>query len=128
MVKELSSDVSVDEYIDFDREVVTAQPTFEVEDIAWRQLSRQAAINAVLGSPEDQESDEEVAEEEITTEDPFSISSISEALQLVDCVADFIRQFDDSEMSTSLDHVNDKLQVIMISNRKQKFITDFFRA
>ena len=36
LVKELSTDVSAAEYIDFDREVVTSQPSIDVKNIAWR--------------------------------------------------------------------------------------------
>ena len=35
LVKELSTDVSAVKYIDFDREVVTSQPSFDVKNIAW---------------------------------------------------------------------------------------------
>ena len=35
LVKELSTDVSAAEYIDFDREVVTSQPSIDVKNIAW---------------------------------------------------------------------------------------------
>ena len=54
LVKELSTDVSAAEYIDFDREVVTSQPSIDVKNIAWRQESRQNAIDTVMGCHNDQ--------------------------------------------------------------------------
>ena len=35
LVKELSTDVSAGEYIDFDREVATSQPSIDVKNKAW---------------------------------------------------------------------------------------------
>ena len=55
LVKELSTNVSAAEYIDFDREVVTSQPSIDVKNIAWRQESRQNAIDTVMGCHSDQE-------------------------------------------------------------------------
>ena len=54
LVKELSTDVSAGECIDFDREVVTSQPSIDVKNIAWRQESRQNAIDTVMGCHNDQ--------------------------------------------------------------------------
>ena len=44
LVKELSTDVSAAEYIDFDREVTTSQPSIDVKNIALRQQSRENPI------------------------------------------------------------------------------------
>ena len=86
MVKELSTDVSAAECIDFDREVVTSQPSIDVKNIAWRQESRQKAIDIVMGCHNDKEllKDIEIDDEEVTIDDSLAIKSISEALQLVD--------------------------------------------
>ena len=54
LVKELSTDVSAAEYIDFDREVVTSQPSIDVKNIACRQESCQNAIDTVMGCHNDQ--------------------------------------------------------------------------
>ena len=55
LVKELSTDVSAAEYIDFDGEVVTSQPSIDVKNIAWWQESRQNVIDTVIGCYNDQE-------------------------------------------------------------------------
>ena len=118
MVKELSTDVSTVEYIDFDREVVTSQPSIDVKNIAWRQESRQ----------NDQEhlKDIESDDEEVTIDNSLAIKSISEALQLVDRITCFTRQYEDGEINESLEVVTEKLQDIMIRNRQQKKVTDYF--
>ena len=124
LVKELSTDVSAAEYIDFDREVVTSQPSIDVKNIAWRQESRKNAIDTVMSCHNDQ--DIESDDEEVTIDDSLAIKSISEALQLVDRITCFIRQYEDGEINESLEVVTEKLQDIMIRNRQQKKITDYF--
>ena len=128
MVKELSTDISAAEYIDFDREVVTSQPSIDVKSIAVREESRQNAIDTVMGCRNDQEhlKDTESDDEEVTIADSLAIKSISEVLQLVDRITCFTRQYEDGEINESLEVVTEKLQEIMIRNRQQKKITDYF--
>ena len=128
MVKELSIDVSAAEYINFDREVVTSQPSIDVKNIAWPQESCQNAIDTVMGCHNDQKhlKDIESDDEEVTIDDSLAIKSISEALQLVNQITCFIRQYEDGEINESFKVVTEKLQYIMIRNRQQKKITDYF--
>ena len=111
-----------------DREVVTSQPLIDVKNIAWRQESRQNAIDTVMGCHNDQEhlKDIESDDEEVTIDDSLAIKSISEALQLVDWITCFTRQYEDGEINESLEVVTEKLQDIMVRNRQQKKITDYF--
>ena len=128
MVKELSTDVSAAEYIDFDREVVTIQPSIDVKNIAWPPESRQNAIDTVRGCHNDQEhlKDIESDDEEVTMDDSLAIKSITEALQLVDRITCFTRQYEDGKINESLEVVTEKLQDMMIRNRQQMKITDYF--
>ena len=48
LFKELLTDVSAAEYINFDREVIPSQPSIDVKNMAWRQKSRQNAIDSVM--------------------------------------------------------------------------------
>ena len=86
LVKELSTDVSATECNNFDREVVTSQPSIDVKNIARRQDSRQNTIDIVMGCHNNQENlkDIESDDEEVNIDDSLAIKSISEALQLVD--------------------------------------------
>ena len=97
MVKELSIEVSAAEYIDFDREVVTSQPSIDVKNIAGRQESRQNAIYTVMGCHNDQEhlKDMESDDEEVSIDDSLAVKSISETLQLVDRIMCFTRKYED---------------------------------
>ena len=128
LVKELSTDVSAAEYINFDREIVTSQPSIDVKNMAWRQESCQNAIDTVMGCHNDQKhlKDIESDNEEVAIDDSLVIKSISEALQLVDQITCFIRQFEDGKINESFEVVTEKLQYIMIRNRQQKKITDYF--
>ena len=123
LLKELSTDVSAAEDIDFDREVVTSQASINVKNIALLQESRQNATDTVTGCHNDQEhlKDIESDNEEVAIDDFLAIKSISEALKLVDRMS-FTRQYEDGERNEPLEVVNEKLQDIMIRNRQQKKI------
>ena len=123
LLKELSTDVSAAEDIDFDREVVTSQASINVKNIALLQESRQNATDTVTGCHNDQEhlKDIESDNEEVAIDDFLAIKSISEALKLVDQMS-FTRQYEDGERNEPLEVVNEKLQDIMIRNRQQKKI------
>ena len=62
----------------------------------------------------------------MTTDDSLAIKSISEALQLVDQIMRFTRQYEDGEINESLEVVTEKLQDIIIRTRQQKKITHYF--
>ena len=128
MVKELSTDVAATEYIDFNQEVVTSQPSIDVKNIAWRQESRQNAIDTIMGCHNDQKhlKDIESGDDEVTIDDSLAIKSILEALQLANRITCFTRQYEDGEIKESLEVVTEKLQAVMIRNRQQKKITYYF--
>ena len=119
MVKELSIDVYAAEYINFDREFVTSQPSSNVKNIAWRQESGQNAVDTVMGCHNDLEhlKDIESDDEQVTIDDSLAIKSISEELQLVDRITCFTRQYEDGETNESLEVAIEKLQDIMIRKR-----------
>ena len=81
-----------------------------------------------MGCHNDQEhlKDIESDDEEVTIDHSLAIKSISEALQLVDRITCFTRQYEDGKINDSLEAVTEKLQDIMIRNRQQKKITDYF--
>ena len=128
LIKELSTDFSATEYIDFDREVITSQPSIDVKNKAWRQESCQNAIDTVMGCHIDEEhlKDIESDDEDVTIDDSLAINSITEALQLVNRITCFTRHYKDGEINESLEVVTEKLQGIMIRNRQQKKITANF--
>ena len=61
---------------------------------------------------------------EVTIDDSLVITSISKALQLVDRITCFTRQYEDGEINELLEVVTEKLQDIIIKNRQQKKVTD----
>ena len=50
LVKELSSDVSPDEYVDFDAELATAEPGIKMDILGWRQKACAECIDSVINS------------------------------------------------------------------------------
>ena len=75
-----------------------------------------------MGCHNDQEhlKDIESDDEEVTIDGSLAITSISEAVQLVDRITCFTRQYEDGETDESLEVVTEKLQDIMIRNCKRK--------
>ena len=61
-----------------------------------------------MGCHNDQEhlKDIDVTNEEVTIDDSLAISSISEALQLVDRITYFTKQYEDGEINESLEVVS----------------------
>ena len=110
LVKELLTDVSAAEYINFDREVIPSQPSIDVKNMAWRQKSRQNVIDSVMRWHNDQEhlKDIESGNEEVAIDDSSAIKSISEELQLVDRITCFTRKYEDGEINESLEVVTEK--------------------
>ena len=50
LVKELSSDVSPDEYVNFDAELATAEPGIKIDTLGWRQKARAECVDSVINS------------------------------------------------------------------------------
>ena len=50
LVKELSADVSPDEYLDFDVELATAETGIKINTLGWRQKTRAECIDSVINS------------------------------------------------------------------------------
>ena len=101
------------DYIKFDMEVAMPQPLVDAESIAWRQGSRKEAIKLIMGSKTSQENEDPM---KIVTDDdseeiivPMATKSVSEALQIVDCVMRFSQQHGNEELDQSLITVTEKL-------------------
>lgn len=101
------------DYIKFDMEVAMPQPLVDAESIAWRQGSRKEEIKLIMGSQTSQENEDPM---KIVTDDdseeiivPMATKSVSEALQIVDCVMRFSQQHGNEELDQSLITVTEKL-------------------
>ena len=112
-IYEFSARVFPSDYIKFDMEVAMPQPLVDVESIAWRQGSRKEAIKLIMGSKTSQENEDPM---KIVTDDdseeiivPMATKSVSEALQIVDCVMRFSQQHGNEELDQSLITVTEKL-------------------
>ena len=113
IIYEFSARVFPSDYIKFDMEVAMPQPLVDVESIAWRQGSRKEAIKLIMGSQTSQENEDPM---KIVTDDdseeiivPMATKSVSEALQIVDCVMRFSQQHGNEELDQSLITVTEKL-------------------
>ena len=70
--------------------------------------------------------DIESDDEEVTIDYSLAIKSISEALQSVDRITCFTRQYEDGEINESLEVLTEKLLGIMIWNRQEKKASGYF--
>ena len=52
LVRELSSDISVSDYVNFDAEILTTEPFINVDEIDWREKAREECIRAVMNPNE----------------------------------------------------------------------------
>ena len=50
LVQELSSNVSPDEYVDFDAELAIAEPGIKIDTLGWRQKAHAECIDSVINS------------------------------------------------------------------------------
>ena len=126
LVKELAGDVNPNDYVDFDREVVSSMPAVDIGNLGWRQELRKEIIEKHENpNPEfmDVSSDEDQNEE---NEDAENIKSASEALQVMDKVVRFSLQLGNENLRDSLMKVVESLEDLKISTRRQTKITTFF--
>ena len=126
LVKELAGDVDPNDYVDFDREVVSSMPAVDTGNLGWRQELRKEIIEKHENpNPEfmDVSSDEDQNEE---NEDPENIKSASEALQVMDKVVRFSLQLGNENLRDSLMKVVESLEDLKISTSRQTKITTFF--
>ena len=126
LVKELAGDVDPNDYVDFDREVVSSMPAVDTGNLGWRQELRKEIIEKHENpNPEfmDVSSDEDQNEE---NEDPENIKSASEALQVMDKVVRFSLQLGNENLCDSLMKVVESLEDLKISTSRQTKITTFF--
>ena len=80
LVQELCPDLSADEYVDFDENVSTAEPSFVTDTLGWRQEARIECINRVK-NPE-RVVLEEIDDDEETESGKRSLPNIVETLAM----------------------------------------------
>ena len=77
LFNELSSETDIDEYIDFDIEVVTSLPAIDPSMVKWRQEARNKSITEVIET-----SDAAAEEANQSEEDPEIVTDEDENIEI----------------------------------------------
>ena len=125
LVKELCPELSIDDYVDFDANLPTTEPSFTTETVGWREEARLYCINAVQNPlPDNDEiaSDDDEVEDEADPEE--NLPSVLETLTLLDR-ASKCPELDEDTLN-ALDRITQAVERIRIEKKKQKSIKDYF--
>ena len=131
LLQELSSDVTVEEFLEFDDCVDTCEPEVNTSSVDWREELRAKCIQSVTNQnvePDDNCSESEDNEEDAMEIDSKSAVSSDEALAMLDRLLVFYEENDaENEILRSVTSLMKKVEKMRIESRKQKNITDFFK-
>ena len=126
LVQELCPDLSAGEYVDFDENVSTAEPSFVTDTLGWRQEARIECINRVK-NPEPVSEEvvlEENDDDEETESGKRSFPNIVETLAMLDRICQCPAL--DNQTLETLDGVTQSLQTLRLQRKKQQSIKDHF--
>ena len=84
LAKELSSDVSPDEYVDFDAELATAEPGIKIDTLGWRQKAHDECIDSVINSAFRQVVISDESEDEVEVDKNELGPNLKETLEMLD--------------------------------------------
>ena len=124
-MNKLAGDVDPDDYVECDKDIASSMPAVDADSISRCQEVLKEIIEK-HGNPADEIMDvssNENVDEEI--EDPQSIKSTSDVLQVMDKVILCSYQFNSGELCESILKVIRSLQDLQILRRRQKKITAF---
>ena len=121
LVKELSSNVSPDEYVDFDAELATAG--IKTDTLAWRQKARAECIDSVINSVFHQVVISEESEDEVGADKNERGPNLKETLEMLDKIYQCPAL--DEKQAAMLGDVTQELENIRINEKKQTHIEHF---
>ena len=122
LVEKLSSDVSLDEYVDLDAELVPAELGIKIDTLGWRQKIRAERIDSVINSVFCI-SDE--SEDEVEIDKDESGPNLKETLEMLDRICQCPTM--DGKQVAMLDDVTQELGNLRINEKKQTCIERFFQ-
>ena len=116
MFAQISDETTIDEYIDFDFEIVTSEPAVNTQNVDWRQESRERSIAEVIHL-EDLESGDEGT---ITV-------TVPKALDSLDGVKNCIEVHGDNEMNMTLNILIGRVQKLKLKISRETNISSFLK-
>ena len=128
MFYKLFSETYIDEYIDFDIEVVTSLPTIDLPMVHWRQEARNISIVEVMGTSDAAAEEANQSEEEpkiVADEDENRKITSADALKKLDEVKNFIEINGSDYLNLIFNELIEIVEQLKLKNQKQSDIRSF---
>ena len=131
LLQELHSDVTVEEFLEFDDCVDTCESEVNTSSVDWRQEWRTKCIQSVTN--QNVEPDNNCCESDDSKKDAMEMDSKSavnagEALAMLDQLQVFFEENDaENEVVQSVTSLTKKVEKMRIESKKRKNITDIFK-
>ena len=128
MFYKLFSETHIDQYIDFDIEVVTSLPTIDLPMVHWRQEARNISIVEVMGTSDAAAEEANQSEEEpkiVADEDENRKITSADALKKLDEVKNFIEINGSDYLNLIFNELIEIVEQLKLKNQKQSDIRSF---
>ena len=124
LVKELSSDVSPDEYVDFGAALATAELGIKIDTLGWRQKARAECVDSVINSVFRQVVISDESEDEVEVDKNERGPNLKETVEMLDKICQCPAL--DEKQVAMLGDVTQELENLKINEKKQTRIEHFF--
>ena len=130
MFDQLSSEIDIDKYNDFDIEVVTSLPAIDLLMVDWRQETRNKSIAKVMETSDAPAEEANQSEEEpkVLTDEGENRKKATEALKKLDEVKNFIEVNGSDHLNTIFNELIENVKQMKLKNQKQSDVRSFFRS
>ena len=125
LVKELSSNVSPDEYVDLNAELATAEPGIKTDTQGWRQKARAECIDSVINSVFRQVVISDESGDEVEADKNERGPNLKETLEMPDKICQ-CPALDEKKVAMFGD-ITQELENLRINEKKQTRIEHFFQ-
>ena len=118
MFKQLSSEATLEEYIDFDADIIASEPDIDPLNVDWRQDSREKSIRDVVNAHREdeanRESDDETETADLPTEIDTASLTASEAIRRLDEVKQFAEVHGDNDLNMALNDLIGRFEALKL--------------
>ena len=125
LVKELSSDVSPDKYVDCDAELATAEPGIKIDTLGWKQKAHAECIDSVINSAFRQVDIFDESEDKVEADKNERGPNLKETLEMLDKICQ-CPPLNEKQVAM-LGDVTQELENLRINEKKQTRIEHFFQ-
>ena len=116
LFKQLSSEATLDEYIDFDAGIITSEPDTDLLNVDWRQDPREKSIRDVVNAHGEHEANSESHDETATADLPTEIDTASltasGAIRRLDEVKQFVEVHGYNDLNMALNDLIGRFEAL----------------